>query len=72
MRDPSRIPIIVDKLKEIWLTQPDLRFGQLTYNIFSQIPHKRKKGQTELDMFYIEDAIFEEHLDQVIAEDRQN
>lgn len=72
MRDQERIHRIVDKLKEIWLAQPDLRFGQLTYNIFSQIPNTRKKGQTELDMFNIEDSIFEEHLDRIIVDDRQN
>ncbi|MEN6318718.1 MAG: hypothetical protein ABFD82_08195 [Syntrophaceae bacterium] len=72
MRDPSRIPIIVEKLKEIWLAQPDLRFGQLTYNIFSQIPNTRKKGQTQLDMFNIEDEVFEKHLDWMIDADRQN
>jgi hypothetical protein len=72
MRDQERIHRIVDKLKETWLAQPDLRFGQLTYNIFSQIPNTRKKGQTELDMFNIEDEVFEKHLDWMNDADRQN
>lgn len=29
MRDPNRIPRILDKLKAIWQDQPDLRFWQL-------------------------------------------
>lgn len=29
VRDPARIPRILDKLKEIWVKYPDLRFTQL-------------------------------------------
>lgn len=32
MRDPLRIPIILDKLELIWAQNPDWRFGQLLYN----------------------------------------
>jgi len=66
MRDSERIQVIIDKLKEIWLHNPDQRFGQLTYNLFSQIPNTRKKGQTELDMFHVEDDTFENYLDPII------
>lgn len=29
MRDPNRIPLMLDELREIWEKQPDLRLGQL-------------------------------------------
>ncbi len=32
MRDVKRIPIIVRKLEEYWLQNPDLRLGQLILN----------------------------------------
>ena len=32
MRDPSRIPAIIAALQEAWLTNPDLRLGQLIDN----------------------------------------
>ena len=32
MRDPKRIPKILDELKGIWSTYPDLRLGQLLLN----------------------------------------
>lgn len=32
MRDPSRIPRIVNELYQIWAMQPDLRLGQIMGN----------------------------------------
>jgi len=32
MRDPQRIPKILDQLKPIWAGNPDLRLGQLLLN----------------------------------------
>lgn len=32
MRDPKRIPIILERLKIIWEKNPDLRLGQLILN----------------------------------------
>jgi len=29
MRDPSRIPIVMDKIQEVWKSNPDFRLGQL-------------------------------------------
>jgi uncharacterized protein YihD (DUF1040 family) len=36
MRDPKRIDKIIDSLEELWLKNPDLRFGQLIYNLSKQ------------------------------------
>ena len=33
MRDPKRIEIILNLLKEVWESSPDLRFLQLVENI---------------------------------------
>lgn len=33
MRDPARIPRVLDALRETWEKHPDLRLGQLLMNI---------------------------------------
>lgn len=33
MRDPNRIEIILDGIKNIWKENPDLRLGQLLCNV---------------------------------------
>lgn len=58
MRNPERIDKICDKLKEVWKNKyPDLRFGQLMYNLFYNIG----------DPFYIEDremlSLIDKYLD---------
>ena len=35
MRDPNRIPVILDELKEYWIRYPDLRLGQIISNFGS-------------------------------------
>jgi len=54
MRDKNRIPVILDKLKEKWEKNPDLRFCQLLHNTIypSTIP-----------MFYLEDDILLELIE---------
>ncbi len=46
MRNPKRIENLLDKLKELWLSAPDLRFGQLIFIL---------KQKSKIDMFEIED-----------------
>lgn len=36
MRDPDRISIILDKIREIWEASPDMRLGQLIINVTGQ------------------------------------
>ena len=67
-RDPRRIDVILEKLKEVWMLDTDMRFGQLVYNLFWQMQDTRKEGITGIDMFYVEDDIFEIRLDEVIRE----
>lgn len=33
MRDSERIPAILDRLGDLWSQMPDLRLGQLLYNL---------------------------------------
>ncbi len=46
MRDIKRIEPLLDKLKELWLSSPDLRFGQMIYIL---------QQQSKIDLFNIED-----------------
>jgi len=47
MRDPKRIPVLLQAIKEVWERHPDLRFCQLVQNI---------TGKN--DSFYMEDDEF--------------
>ena len=33
-RDPDRIDSIQSKLREVWMRDTDMRFGQLVYNLY--------------------------------------
>ena len=50
MRDPNRIKHFCDELAELWCNWPDLRFGQIMYNISKYIELEHRK-----DIFYLED-----------------
>ena len=54
MRDPARIYPFLAKFAELWLTQPDLRFGQIVNNL---------QCETGNDLFYIEDDRYLEELE---------
>lgn len=38
MRDPSRIPGVLEKVKEVWEKYPDLRLGQLMWILAQNDP----------------------------------
>jgi hypothetical protein len=66
MRDPKRIPEILDELKGIWGAVPDLRFGQLIINVIgTQILSKENDQQ----FYYMEDEelikLFRKYLSEV-------
>jgi hypothetical protein len=48
MRDPARIEVVLNELKDLWRKHPDLRFGQLV----SIVNRRMNKGG---DMFFPED-----------------
>jgi hypothetical protein len=48
MRDPARIEVLLNALREAWLKDPDMRFGQLLVN------HARL-GEPCPEVFHLED-----------------
>lgn len=59
MRDPNRIPIILDEIRKIWEQYPDFRLGQLISNVFS-------------DPFYVEDDDLVQALKEFCNIDKEN
>jgi hypothetical protein len=57
MRDPNRIPRILEKLRIVWEYAPDLRLGQLVENAKLASPHHN------IDTFSAEDDQVEKGLD---------
>ena len=60
MRDPKRIRKFCNRLAAAWELVPDLRFGQLLFNIFVQIKNEGK------DPFYLEDDSMIKRIEQYI------
>lgn len=60
MRDPKRIRKFCNRLATAWELVPDLRFGQLFFNIFVQIKNEGK------DPFYLEDDSMIKRIEQYI------
>lgn len=58
MRDPARIPVLLDLLSQYWATCPDMRLGQL---VFAMTPPGR-------DPFNLEDDALIARLRQAIAD----
>ena len=50
MRDINRIKPFCDEVAELWSNWPDLRFGQIMYNISKYVQFEHGK-----DIFYMED-----------------
>lgn len=63
MRDPARIPRIVEKLARAWEAAPDMRLGQLCHCIVIRCD----RYHHELS-FSLEDDIFEDALDKWLSE----
>lgn len=60
MRNPKRIRKFCNRLATAWELVPDLRFGQLLFNIFVQIKNEGK------DPFYLEDDSMIKRIEQYI------
>lgn len=61
MRDPARIERVIDKLRRLWLVNPDWRLGQLVLNV-------ARPWAMWPDVFNMEDSQFEDWLDDEIAD----
>jgi hypothetical protein len=55
MRDPERIPRMLQMLEVLWLAYPDLRLGQIIVNAMR--PHD------DHSVFYVEDDVIERGID---------
>ena len=62
MRDPKRIEDVCNLVRYVWKMVPDLRFGQLVLNIFSELEAKGKNP------FYMEDDEMMDFLEEYGAE----
>lgn len=58
MRDPNRIKPFLDKIEELWLKNPDFRFGQLMIWI-------TKTNEMMPKFFHMEDEIVLEKLEKL-------
>ena len=63
MRDPARIPEMIELLGELWRRFPDQRLGQLVYNA-ARVHHPNVD-----DVFYIEDRSLMEGIARLLGED---
>ena len=61
MRDPKRIPKILERLRKLWEASPDMRLGQLLENVFPNRPGMSSKYSRI--MYYLEDEVLVETLE---------
>ncbi len=64
MRDPKRIPDILNLIGRLWVENPDLRIGQLLHNAAWLGGHKNS------DIFYAEDDIVLKGLQVELEKDK--
>lgn len=57
MRDINRIKTTLERIEKLWLSNPDLRFGQLVVNIIRPEEPNQK-------IYYLEDDEFLEKLNE--------
>jgi hypothetical protein len=67
MRDPKRIPLILDELKGIWGAFPDLRLGQLISNVIGT-QMLGDSIEVEQKFYYIEDEELINHFRNYLSE----
>lgn len=61
MRDPERIERMLTEIRRIWKLHPDMRLGQLMYNLYATYAG-RKAMPNCFDYFYVEDDGFYKFL----------
>ena len=62
MRDKNRIKPFLQKVEELWLQYPDLRFGQIIYMITDKIGR---------DIFFPEEKEWELIIDKMIKKENK-
>lgn len=61
MRNPDRIDIFVEKVRDAWKEFPDWRFGQFMLNVLGDM-----QARAKYDLFFMEDEDFFKLFDEVI------
>ncbi len=51
MRDPNRIPLVLDAIRQVWERHPDMRLGQLLTAAWTF----DRNDFSAVDLFYVED-----------------
>jgi len=64
MRDPARIPRMLDLLRQVWERSPDLRLGQIVSSA------TMAGGWGQNDPFYCEDDVTEKGLRKMAAPEK--
>ena len=82
MRNPERIPELLELIEKLWLIDPDLRFNQFIYNLQREYSHKNNgagkiierasDGYESIgyDLFSLEDSKFIEFLRTKISNEK--
>ena len=56
MRDPKRIPKVLDQLRDYWTTHPDLRFFQVVEHMKTRVQKANEcEDWGDFDPFYTKD-----------------
>jgi hypothetical protein len=69
MKNPNRIPTILEKLRVFWESSPDLRLGQVVMTLTTGALRRETPPRTVVcsEVFYVEDDVVEAVLDQELA-----
>lgn len=68
MRDPQRIPKVMDGIQKIWEARPDLRFGQIFYLLQSKY-NELYPGAVQPQIFFIEDDKWQKVIESILEEE---
>lgn len=69
MRDPNRIPRILNLLRTYWEENPDLRMGQIVVNLTpGRFQRESDAGWKMMDPYHVEDDMWEAILKNTLKE----
>jgi len=62
MRNSDRIKIVLEQIEQLWITNPDFRFGQLIMNITQTVDYNLKLFYMEEDELLEKIKVLQEQL----------
>lgn len=71
-RDPARIDLVIEEVREFWKRHPDWRLGQVVVNATREVvahPELQQKGRY-ISVFHVEDEALIEGLKRLEANER--